>query len=104
HSLQILIEQHLSMAQISQRRDLDDPAVVRHFAGLVQSAENLRMLALHTYCDSMATSDKLWNGFKDALLWSLYHKSMSVLLGGTDFVRAEEKQRELLAEEVTGLL
>jgi len=104
HSLQILIEQHLSMAQISQRRDLEDPAVVRHFAGLVQSAENLRMLALHTYCDSLATSDKLWNGFKDALLWSLYHKSMSVLLGGTDFVRAEEKQRELLAGEVTGLL
>jgi len=104
HSLQILIEQHLTMVMVSQRRDLEDPAVVRHFAGLIQTAENLRMLALHSFADSMATSDKLWNGFKDSLLWSLYHKAMKVVSGGTDFIRAEEKQRELLAEEVTQLL
>jgi [protein-PII] uridylyltransferase len=52
----------------------------------------------------MATSDKLWNGFKDSLLWELYHKAMRVLTGGTDFIRAEEKQRELLAQEVVGML
>ena len=104
HSLTILIEQHLTMAMVSQRRDLDDPAVIRHFAALVQSPENLRMLALHTFADSLATSDKLWNGFKDSLLWSLYHKAENVFAGGTEFIRAEEKQRELLAEEVTQLL
>ncbi len=104
HSLRLLVEQHLTMAMVSQRRDLEDPAVVRHFASMVQSAENLRMLALHTFADSVATSDKLWNGFKDALLWSLYHKTVQVLLGGTDYIRAEERQRELLAEEVAHLL
>jgi [protein-PII] uridylyltransferase len=104
HSLQILIEQHLTMVMVSQRRDLEDPAVVRNFAGLIQTAENLRMLALHSFADSVATSDKLWNGFKDSLLWVLYHKAMKVLSGGSDFIRAEEKQRELLADEVTRLL
>ena len=104
HSLRILIEQHLTMAMVSQRRDLEDPAVVRHFAGVIQSVENLRMLTLHTFVDSLATSDKLWNGFKDSLLWTMHHKTMTVLAGGTDFLRAEEKQRELLAEEVSGLL
>jgi [protein-PII] uridylyltransferase len=104
HSLQILIEQHLTMAMVSQRRDLEDPAVIRHFAALVQTPENLRMLALHTFADSVATSDKLWNGFKDSLLWALYHKAMKVLSGGSDFIRAEEKQRELLADEVGRLL
>jgi [protein-PII] uridylyltransferase len=104
HSLRILIEQHLTMATVSQRRDLEDPAVVRHFANLLQTPENLRMLALHTFADSMATSDKLWNGFKDSLLWSLFHKAMKVVQGGTDFIRAEETQRELLADEVAGLL
>jgi len=89
---------------VSQRRDLEDPAVVRHFAGLVQTLENLRMLVLHTVADSIATSDKLWNGFKDSLLWTLYCKSLQVLQGGTDFIRAEEKQRELLAAEVTQLI
>ncbi len=104
HSLRILIEQHLTMAMVSQRRDLDDPAVVRHFAGILQTPDNLRMLALHTYVDSVATSDKLWNGFKDALLWSLFQKTMLVLQGGTDFIRAEEKQRQLLTEEVSKML
>jgi len=104
HSLRILIEQHLTMAMVSQRRDLDDPAVVRHFAGIIQTPDNLRMLALHTYVDSVATSDKLWNGFKDALLWSLFQKTMLVLQGGTDFIRAEEKQRQLLTEEVSKML
>ena len=104
HSLRILIEQHLTMAMVSQRRDLEDPLVVRHFAGILQTADNLRMLALHTYVDSVATSDKLWNGFKDALLWSLYQKAMLVLQGGTDFIRAEEKQRQLLTEEVSKML
>ncbi len=58
------------------------------------------LLTLHTFADSLATSDKLWNGFKDSLLWTLHLKAMPLLTGGTEFVRAEEKQRELLAEEV----
>ncbi len=104
HSLRILVEQHLTMAMISQRRDLEDQSVIKHFVGIVQTPDNLRMLALHTYVDSMATSDKLWNGFKDLLLWSLYQKAMQVLQGGTDFIRAEEKQRQLLTEEVSQML
>ena len=29
------------MAQISQRRDLDDPSVIRNFADSIQTQENL---------------------------------------------------------------
>ena len=104
HSLCLLVEQHIAMAQISQRRDLEDAGVIRQFAGLVQTPDNLRMLAVLTFADAQATSDKLWNGFKDALLWTLYHKTMTQLAGGTDFIRAEEKQRELLGEEVRKMI
>ncbi len=104
HSLRLLIEQHLTMVQVSQRRDLEDPAVIRSFANQVQSAENLRMLTLLTLADSRATSDKLWNEFKDTLLWELYTKALKILQGGTDFIRAEERQRELLKEEVASVL
>jgi [protein-PII] uridylyltransferase len=100
HTLRLVIEHHLTMTQISQRRDLDDPAVVRSFAAQVQSAENLRLLTLHTIADSLGTSDKLWSGFKDSLLLLLYHKTLEQVTGGTSFIRAEERQRELLAEEV----
>ena len=103
-NLCLLIEQHLLMVQISQRRDLDDPTVIRQFAGTVQSLENLNALTLLTVADSFGTSDKLWNGFKDALLWSLHRHAAVLLSGGTEFIRREEKERELLAQEVLGLL
>jgi len=40
------------MAQVSQRRDLEDPSVISHTSPrLVQSEENLRMLTLHTVAE-----------------------------------------------------
>ncbi|MBI3851943.1 MAG: [protein-PII] uridylyltransferase [Verrucomicrobia bacterium] len=99
-TLRRVIEHHLLMTMISQRRDLEDRTVIRQFAKQVQTPETLTLLTLHTFVDSLATSDKLWNGFKDSLLWTLHLKTMPLLLGGTEFLRAEEKQRERLAEEV----
>lgn len=104
HLLCLIIEHHLLMASLSQRRDLDDPAVIRQFAKQTQTPETVSLLTLLTFADSLATSSKLWNGFKDSLLWSLHHKAMALMTGGTEFVRAEEKQRELLMEEVHRLL
>jgi [protein-PII] uridylyltransferase len=103
HTLRLLIENHLAMAQISQRRDLDDKTVIDHFAHQIQSTQNLVLLTLHTIADSMGTSDQLWNGFKDAVLWQLYRKTRQVLTGGTEFLLAEARQRELLVEEVQRL-
>ena len=104
HTLCLVIEQHLTMASLSQRRDLDDPLVIHNFAKQVQHPETLSLLTLLTFADAQATSDKLWNGFKDALLWSLYRKTLPLLTGKSEFLRAEEKQRELLREEVDRLM
>jgi [protein-PII] uridylyltransferase len=104
HSLSLVIENHLTMAQVSQRRDLDDPTVIKQFAQTIQTIENLKMLTLHTFADSMGTSDQLWNGFKDSLLQTLYSRTREMLSGQTDFFRAEERQRELLAEEVQRMM
>ena len=104
HTLRLLIEQHLTMAVMSQRRDLEDPAVVRQFVSVIQSAEHLALLTLHTYVDSLATSDRLWNGFKDSLLWTLHDKALTQLSGKTEFLMAEARERELLKEEVQGML
>jgi [protein-PII] uridylyltransferase len=104
HILRLLIENHLSMIQISQRRDIDDPGVVRAFAHQVQTPENLVMLTLHTFADSQGTSPELWNGFKDSLLQILYRRTLQALQGGPSVQLAEEKQRELLKDEVRRLL
>lgn len=100
HTLRMVIENHLLMASLSQRRDLDDPFVIQNFVKQVQTTETLALLTILTFADSLATSDKLWNGFKDSLLWTLHRKALPLLTGGTEFLRAEEKQRELLQDEV----
>ncbi len=99
-TLQTLIRQHLLMANVSQRRDLDDPGVIRHFAAQVRTPEMLALLTLHTFVDAQATSDRLWTGFKDALLRELYTRALPLVSGGTEWVRAEEQQRETLRQEV----
>ena len=96
-----LVENHLLMALTSQRRDLDDPGEIRRFAGHVNDFETLKSLTLLTFVDSMATSDKLWNGFKDTLLWSLYRKATQFLSGSTEFLRTEAKERKELMKEVS---
>ena len=102
HSLRLLIENHLALAVISQQRDLDDPAVIRSVANLVQTVSNLEMLTLHTVADSTGTSDKLWNSFKDSLLKMLYDRAHDALTHGGGVV--ETKHRELLAEEVLKIM
>jgi [protein-PII] uridylyltransferase len=103
-TLRLLVENHLLMAQISQRRDLEDPTVIRHFARQVQTTENLLLLTLHTFADSLGTSEQLWNGFKDTLLLTLQFKAMQVLSGGTEFMVAETKERERQAQAVRQLV
>jgi [protein-PII] uridylyltransferase len=103
HTLRIIIENHLLMASLSQRRDLDDPSVIRNFSRQIQTPENLNLLTLLTFADSEGTSDKLWNGFKDSLLWQLHSRAMILLTGGTEFIRASEKQREILLRQVREL-
>jgi [protein-PII] uridylyltransferase len=102
-TLLLVIEHHLLMTRVSQRRDLDDPAVIQRFAKQVQTPETLALLTLHTFVDAQATSDNLWNGFKDLLLSSLYHKTLQLMTGGPEFARAGEKHRELLMQEVRRL-
>ena len=99
-----VIENHLLPSRISQVRDLDDPAVIRSYARTVQTVETLNLLTLHTFADSQATSDKLWTGFKDALLWALQRRTMDVLTGGQEFVRAEAQQRDKLMADVRRLV
>jgi len=102
----LLVENHLLMAQISQRRDLEDPAVIRSFATQVQTRENVIMLTLLTYADSQGTSQQLWNSFKDSLLWSLFSRTMDLFSGAAELsaLSAERHQFELLKDQVRSML
>jgi [protein-PII] uridylyltransferase len=102
-TVEFLVENHLLMTNVSQRRDLDDPSVIRTFARKVETMEKLDLLTLLTFADSQGTSDKLWNGFKDTLLWQLHARTTALLSGGTEFRRATEQAREGVRELVREL-
>ena len=74
-----LIRNHLEMARIWQRYDLDDPQTAQMFSGMVRNAEVLRYLYVLTFCDARGTSRGLWNSFKDALHHHLYKITLGCL-------------------------
>ncbi len=71
-----LIENHLLMAVLSQRRELSDQKVITEFARTVQDVENLNMLYLLTYADLSAVSPTAWSPWKAALLQDLYLRTL----------------------------
>ena len=103
-TLCFLIEHHLTMATISQRRDLDDPNVIQTHAALNRTAEHVDLLALLTFSDSMGTSKKMWNGFKDGLLRSLHYQTHEALTTDTTHRVAHSKLRGYLRRKVEPLL
>ncbi|MBK9139197.1 MAG: [protein-PII] uridylyltransferase [Verrucomicrobia bacterium] len=95
-----LIEQHLTMAYVSQHRNLDDPEEIRRFAALVGDFERLTLLTLHSYADAKGTSEQFWTGHKDALLRELYTLAHRVLSGRAITSVGDAQEREELARAV----
>ncbi len=77
-----LIEQHLTMSNFAQSRDLSDPKTISDFAAIVQSPERLRLLLILTVADIRAVGPGVWNGWKGQLLRTLYRETEPVLAGG----------------------
>ena len=66
------IRNHLEMARIWQKHDVDDSQTAQKLCDLVGSAEQLRYLYVLTFCDARGTTRDLWNSFKDTLHTQLY--------------------------------
>ena len=67
-----LIEEHLTLSFTAQRRDIDDPEVIRNFAQTVGTPERLDYLYLLTIADIRATNPQLWNSWRHSLLKRLF--------------------------------
>ncbi|MGB6087646.1 [protein-PII] uridylyltransferase [Parvibaculum sp.] len=89
-----LVQNHLVMSDIAQRRDIADPRTVRDFAALVQSPERLRMLYVLTVVDIMAVGPGVWNGWKGQLLRQLYFETEAVLQGGESALNRKSRVAE----------
>ncbi len=101
-----LVEQHLLMSQTAQRKDITDPEIVHEFAMAMGNVTRLKYLYLLTMADVAATSPKLWNSWKDGLLWELYSATRNTLALGMDAPldrqSQAEQQRMLTREALIG--
>ena len=92
-----LIEQHLTMSNMAQGRDLSDPKTAENLATKVQTLERLRMLLTLTVCDIRAVGPGVWNGWKGQLLRHLFWETEVVLGGGHSAI--DRKLRVAAAQE-----
>ncbi|MFV0337412.1 MAG: [protein-PII] uridylyltransferase [Chthoniobacterales bacterium] len=77
-----LVNNHYLLSHTAQTRNLDDPATIQEFCGIVQGAANLDALMLLTLADGMGTSDERWSDWKESLVWTLYKYSKSFFQNG----------------------
>ena len=103
-----VIKNHLAMARFWQKRDVDDPATATAFAELVGTAERLRYLYVHTFCDARATAADLWNSYKDTLHTTLFRATFERLKHGEAFDASLHEikkmtQQELIAKSIPGI-
>ncbi len=105
---EFLVRQHLVMSHLSQRRDLNDAAMIGDFARAVKDEETLRELYLLTYCDTSMTAPGNMTEWKAMLLDQLYEKTLAFFRrggeaepSGQDALIARRKQRvgELLKQD-----
>ena len=99
-----LVEQHLVMSQTAQRRDISDPETIKGLCDIVGDQHRLDYLYLVTIADIAATSPKLWNNWKDSLLWELYSVTSMALEEGSSSIFDRQQRISETREEVCNLL
>jgi len=77
----LLVQHHVTMAHLAQRRDLNEPQVIADFAARIGTLDALNMLLLLTYADLNAVGPGVWTEWKATLLWDLYRRTRRLITG-----------------------
>ena len=100
-----LVDHHSTLSNTAQRRNLEDPATIEEFAGLVCSQTNLDALMLLTLVDGQGVGDDDgWSDWKESLVWQTYRSAKLYLADNVEFFRQRRVEREDLRAQVTALL
>ena len=89
-----LVQNHLLMSDVAQKRDLTEPRTVRDFAQAVKSPTRLKLLLVLTSCDIRGVGPGVWNNWKAMLLRGLYTETLAFLTGGSEAPSRPERAKE----------
>ena len=78
-TLIFLVEEHLLLSRVSNRRDIGEEGLIAELAGKIKTRERLDLLYLMTCADSTAVGQGAFPKWKDELLGELYTRLNSVL-------------------------
>ncbi|MEQ9394924.1 [protein-PII] uridylyltransferase [Haliea sp.] len=79
-----LVQNHLTMSAVSQRKDISDPDVIQQFAHHVGDLDRLDYLFTLTVADINGTNPTLWNAWRGSLLRQLYTGTRRALRRGLE--------------------
>ncbi|MGI8432172.1 MAG: hypothetical protein ACR2MW_07785, partial [Chthoniobacterales bacterium] len=99
-TLVLLVDHHVTLSNMAQQRNLDDPATVLEFANIVKTQTHLDYLMLVTLADGQGTTDA-WSDWKELLVWQLYRAASRYLLDQEAFLAQSKIERDGLRAAVT---
>ncbi|MBC8317744.1 MAG: [protein-PII] uridylyltransferase [Desulfobulbaceae bacterium] len=102
--LTFLVREHLFLAEIALRRDLEDESLILRCARKVKTPERLSMLYLLTIADARATGPSIWTDWKAALLQELYLKTANALEHAEKLPDNTAQETQWLRDQITPLL
>src|SRR5947209_8498174 len=103
-SLILLVDHHVTLSNTAQQRNLDDPATVVEFAGVVRNQKNLNALMLLTLADGQGTSGQSWSDWKESLVWQLFHATSQYLTDQKSYHDQTRIERDSLQAAVAAKL
>jgi [protein-PII] uridylyltransferase len=98
-----MVNLHVAMSHIAQRRDINEPQVAIDFAAQVGTLDILNMLLLLTYADLHAVAPGVWSDWKGSLLWDLYQVTLVHLDGGQEQITNINSIKQLKEEVMHSL-
>jgi len=103
-SLILLVDHHITLSNTAQQRNLDDPATILEFAGIIRSQKNLQQLMLLTLADGQGTSGQSWSDWKESLVWQLFHATSQYLVDQKSYLEQTRIERDTLQAAVAAEL
>lgn len=103
-TLSFLVREHLTFAEIAERRDLGDENLIFRFAQIVRDSERLKMLYLLSFADLRAVGPSSWTVWKDTLMRELFIKALHLLEREETLGKEAQDRVVHLQSEVMGLL
>ncbi|MDZ7925506.1 MAG: [protein-PII] uridylyltransferase [Marinagarivorans sp.] len=79
-----LVQSHLLMSYVSQKRDINDPEVIHEFALKVGNQRYLDYLYALTVADMSGTNPDIWNSWRASLMRLLYNETKRALRRGLE--------------------